>query len=151
MPDTWMSGYWEHKCQWWSWLSEDWVLIGYERWYYPRRGEPKLREAFYATPNPSTQPPLCLPPNGHWHLVYSKSGRETLRQWVATPLTEDDQLYLKGGNTGPKGNFYTEAENKGKGKGAAGKGKGGEGKSKGKNKGKGKGKDQGTKGKGEGI
>ena len=29
--------------------------------------------------------------------------------WVATPLTEDEHLYLKGGGTGPKG--------KGKGKG----------------------------------
>jgi len=172
--DAWMGSYWQPHQQWWvgwhspndishwSWPSEDWLLIGYERWYYPRKGEPKLREAFYATPNPTTQPPPCPPPNGHWHVCYSPRGRETWRQWVGTPLAQDDQLYLKGGNTGPKGNFDTNGADKGKGKGAAdkgkgkgtaskGKGKGGECKSKGKNKGKGKGKDQGTKGKGKGI
>ena len=42
----------------WAWPSDDdWVLIGYERWYQPRRGDPKLLEAFYASPNPSAHVP----------------------------------------------------------------------------------------------
>ena len=54
---------------------------------------------------------------------------ETLCQWTPLPLTEEapDRLYLKGGPTGPKGNFHGKgAADKGKGKGKAadmGKGK----------------------------
>jgi hypothetical protein len=60
--DAWMGRYWRPNQQWWvgwhslqnlpnwAWPSDDWVLIGYERWYQPRRGDPKLLEAFYASP-----------------------------------------------------------------------------------------------------
>ena len=76
--DAWMGNYWRPNQQWWvgwhsprnlpnwAWPSDDWVLIGYERWYQPRRGDPKLLEAFYASPNPSAHVPPCPPPNGQW-------------------------------------------------------------------------------------
>ena len=50
--DAWMGSYWKPNQQWWvgwhspqnlpnwAWPSDDWVLIGYERWYQPRRGIP---------------------------------------------------------------------------------------------------------------
>ena len=137
--DAWIGSWWTPTHQWWvgyhstralnawQWPSQDWVLIGYEKWYQPFAGTPRLREAFYATPNPSMTPPYLLtPPDGHWHVCYSLSGNETWRQWVGTVLTEDanNQQYLKGGPTGPKGGFH----GKGKGKAAdTGKGKGGQG------------------------
>jgi len=152
--DAWIGSWWNPTHQWWvgyhstralnswRWPSQEWTLIGHEKWYQPHIGNPKLREAFYVHPNPSMTPPhLLTPPNGHWHVRYSTRGNETLCQWTPLPLTEDapDRLYLKGGPTGPKGNFHCKgAADKGKGKGKAadtGKGKGGKGKSKGKNKG----------------
>jgi hypothetical protein len=88
----------------WEWPSQDWSLIGYKLWQYPRLGDPKLREAFYIHPNPSmTRPDLLTPPNGHWHNRWSNKGNELLREWVATPLTKDVHLYLKRAGTRPKG------------------------------------------------
>ena len=104
----------------WAWPSDDWVLIGYERWYQPRRGDPKLLEAFYASPNPSARVPPCPPPDGHWHMCWSHSGALKYSYWTEEVLVEDDVLYLKGdGKTGPKGNFCTKGRDTGK----TGKGK----------------------------
>ena len=64
------------------------------------QGDPKLLEAFDATPNPSAHRPLCPDPNGYWHVCYNHSGRMTWQQEVGTPLVEDDadHLYLNGCN-----------------------------------------------------
>jgi hypothetical protein len=134
--DAWLGSYWGPNQQWfigwhspralrdWSWPSQEWTLIGYELWQYPRRGEPKLREALYATPNPSMTPPhLLTPPNGHWHVRYSLRGRCCQRMWVATPPTEDEHLYLKGGGTGPKGKGKGQGKDQGKGNKGKGEGK----------------------------
>ena len=95
----------------WAWPSDDWVLIGYKRWYQPRRGHPKLLEAFYASPNPSARVPPCPPPDGHWHMCWSHSGALKYSYWTEAVLVEDDELYLKGSSkTGPKGNFFAEGK-----------------------------------------
>ena len=75
---------------------------------------------FCATPNPSAHRPPCPAPSGYWHVCYSHSGRQTWQQWVGTPRVEDDedQLYLKDGRSGPKGNFHFEGADKGVGRGA---------------------------------
>ena len=106
--DCWLGNYWEGNQQWWvgwhsphnlhdwAWPSHEWLLFGYERWYFPRRGEPKVLEAFYATPNPSVQvPPLPLP-DGHWHIAGSHNGHLKWQQLIDSPLVEDENLYLKG-------------------------------------------------------
>ena len=116
-----MGSYWGPNQQWfigwhspralrdWRWPSQEWALISYELWQYPRRGEPRVREAFYATPNPSVTPPhLLTPPNGHWHVRYSLRGR-CQRMWVATPLTEDEHLYLKEAEQGLRGRAKARA------------------------------------------
>ena len=79
----------------------------------------KLIEAFYATPNPSVHRPPCPAPNGYWHICYNHTGRQTWQEWVGTPLVDDDedQRYLKGGRSGPKGNFHVKGVDKGMGKG----------------------------------
>ena len=131
--DAWMGSYWRPNQQWWvgwhspqnlpnwAWPSDDWVLIGYERWYQPRRGDPKLLEAFYATPNPSAHVHPCPPPDGHWHMCWSHSGVLKYSYWTEEVLVEDDALYLKGrGKTGPKGNFFLH---QGRDTGKTGKGK----------------------------
>ena len=53
--DCWMGSYWLPNQQWWigrhyprglsawRWPSDEWRLIGYEKWYQPHTGEPKLR------------------------------------------------------------------------------------------------------------
>jgi len=147
--DAWLGSYWGPNQQWfigwqspralrdWSWPSQEWTFIGYELWQYPRRGEPKLPEALYATPNPSTTPPhLLTPPNGHWHVRYSLRFR-CQRMWVATPLTEDEHLDLKGGGTGPKGKGKGKGDGKNVGKGKGESKNGGKGEGEGKNGGKG--------------
>ena len=127
--DCWIGSYWEGDQQWWvgwhspnhlhdwAWPSDEWLLIGHERWYCPHRGEPKVLEAFYATPNPSIQVPPLPPPDGHWHIVWSHRGHRKWQQWIDSPLVEDENLYLKGGRTGPKGNFHTKGKGQGKSKG----------------------------------
>ena len=92
-------------------------LIGYEMWHCPHRGEPKVLEAFYATADPSIQVPPLPPPDGHWHIVWSHRGPRAWQQWIDSALVEDESLYLKGGRTGPKGNFHTEGKGLGKSKG----------------------------------
>ena len=84
--DLWQGSYWEGRHQgwigWhhpnnirgWSWPSDDWVLIGYERWYQRPKGDAKLLEAFYATTNPSVHRPPCPAPNGYWHICYNHTG-----------------------------------------------------------------------------
>ena len=101
----------------WAWPSDECLLIGYERWYYARRKEPKVLEAFYATHNPSIQVPPLPPPDGHWHIVWSHRGHRIWRQWIDSPLVEDENLYLKKGRTGPKGNLHTKDKGQGKSKG----------------------------------
>ena len=122
--DAWMGSYWRPNQQWWvgwhspqnlpnwAWPSDDWVLIGYERWYQPRRGHPKLLEAFYATPNPSAHVHPCPPPDGHWHMCWSHSGVLTQSYWTEEVLVEDDVLYLKGrGKTVLRAtSFFTKGE-----------------------------------------
>ena len=129
--DLWQGSYWKGCHQWWigwhhpnnlrhwSWPSDDWVFIGYEKWYQRPKGDPKLLEAFYATPNHSVHRPPCPAPNGYWHLCYNHTGRQTWQEWVGThPLVEHDdgQRYLKGGRSGPKGNFHFEGMGNGLGK-----------------------------------
>ena len=123
----------------WSWPSNDWSLIGLERWEYRRRGD-VLREAFYNYPNPSTLQ-VAPPPTGHYHVKFHGNGEVRSSQWIPEPLQEPE-LYLKGGRTGLKGTGMAEAKGKdnfqeqqqGKGKDDA-KGKG---RAKGKGKGSGK-------------
>ena len=76
-------------------------------------------------PTPSVHKPPCPAPNGYWHVCYNHSGRQTWQQWVGTPIVKnnEDQLYLKGGRSGPKGNFHFKGAGKGVGKGM-GNGKG---------------------------
>ena len=59
------------------------------------RDEPKVLEAFYATPNPSIKVPPLPPPDGHWHMVWSYSGHRKWQQWIDSPLVEDENLYVK--------------------------------------------------------
>ena len=85
------------------------------------QGDPKLLEAFYATPNPSAHVHPCPPPDGHWHMCWSHSGVLKYSYWTEEVLVEDDVLYLKGrGKTGPKGNFFLH---QGRDTGKTGKGK----------------------------
>ena len=84
-------------------------LIGYERWHCLHKGKPEVLDAFYATPNPSIHvPPLPLP-DGQWHIVWSHRLLRKWQEWIDSPLVEEETLYLKGGCTGPKGNYHTEA------------------------------------------
>ena len=69
--------------------------MGHERWHCPHKGEPKVLEAFYATPNPSIQVPPLPPPDGHWHIVWGHRGHLKWQQWIDSPLVEDENLYLK--------------------------------------------------------
>ena len=149
--DAWLGGYWDARSQWytgwhqpghtglqglieWTWPSDNWSLIGFERWEFCRRGD-ILVEAYYNDPN----------------------GERKSSRWSPGALWEEE-LYLKGGITGPKGG---KGKGKGQGsslpKGGKGKGKGqgsslpkggkdsGKGKAKGEGKcqGKAKGKDSG--------
>ena len=104
---------------WRNWPSDDWVLIGYERWYQRPRGIRSSSRPFYATPNPSVHRPPCPAPTGYWHVCYNHNGRQTWQQWVGAPLVDvdEDQRYLKGGRSGPKGNFHCKGVDKGLGKG----------------------------------
>ena len=157
--DAWLSGYWEDgpngSSQWWTgwhlpgaaglaglqawqWPNPNWILIGYERWGYFRKGD-RLLEACYAIPNPSTTRPPLREPSGHWHMTWHPNG--SLRtQRRENQVLVDDHPYLKGGHTGPKG-----AGGMGKGnaapKGGQAAGKGGKaaGKAKAKAKAKSKG------------
>ena len=94
---------WQHPntLKHWSWPSDDWVLIGCERWHQRPRGALSSSRPFYANPTPLAHRPPCPAPSGYWHVCYSHSGRQTWQQWVGTPLVEDDedQLYLKGGRS----------------------------------------------------
>ena len=101
----------------WAWPSDEWLLMGHERWHCPHKGAPKVLEAFYATPNPSIKVPPLPTPDGHWHIVWSHHGHRKWQQWIDSPLVEDENLYLKGGRTGPKGNVHTEGKGHGKSKG----------------------------------
>ena len=50
--ECWMGSYWEGNQQWWVgwhspnaleawvWPTDNWILIGYERWYQSKRGDP---------------------------------------------------------------------------------------------------------------
>ena len=123
--DAWMGSYWRPNQQWWvgwhsprnlpnwAWPSDDWVLIGYERWCQPRRGgggpsswRPSMRVL--------THRPMCPPrppPNGHWHMCWSHSGVLKYAYWTQEVLVKDDELDLKGSNkSGPKGNFFTKGQ-----------------------------------------
>ena len=72
------------------------------------QGDPKLLEAFYATPNPSAHRPLRPAPNGYWHVCYNHSGRMTWQQ------DDADHIYLIG-CSGSKGNFRMKGADNGKG------------------------------------
>ena len=70
-------------------------LIGYERWHCLHRGEPKVLDAFYATPHPSIHvPPLPLP-DGPWHMVWSHRLLRKWQEWIDSPLVEEETLHLK--------------------------------------------------------
>ena len=43
-------------------------------------------------------------------MTWSHKGNQTWCEWHATPLIEEQQLYLKGGHTGPKGEFHTKGK-----------------------------------------
>ena len=89
-------------------------LVGYERLHCLRKGEPEVLDAFYAMPNPSIHvPPLALP-DGQWHIVWSHRLLRKGQEWIDSPLVEEETLYLKGGCTGPKGNYHTEGKGQGK-------------------------------------
>ena len=154
--DAWLSGYWEDgpngSSQWWTgwhlpgaaglaglqawqWPNPNWILIGYERWGYFRKGD-RLLEACYATPNPSTTQPPLREPDGHWHMAWHPNGSLRTSGWSDQVLV-DDHPYLKGGHTGPKGTGKGNAAPKG-GQ-AAGKGGNAAGKAKAKAKAKSKG------------
>ena len=47
------------------------------------------------------------------------TGRQTWQEWVGTPIVDydEDQRYLNGGRTGPKGIFHFKGVDKGLGKG----------------------------------
>ena len=166
--DAWLGGFWteedgRHQQWWtgwhlpgpsgpegltsWQWPSPHWRLIGYELWGSFRRG-PKLLEACYAYPNPSTtEDPESQVPEGHWHLKWHPNGREISRDWSPEALI-DDHPYIKGGVFTPKGG-HQEAKGKGKGKPKGSKGQATNFKGKGTPKGRnGKGKNKGGKGKG---
>ena len=127
--DIWMGSFWAPRQQWWvgwhtpkdidhwTWPSDEWLLIGWERWYQPINGKSKLLEAYYNTPNPSTTLPPCSAPDGHWHMTWSHRGNLTWSAWHEGPLLDDSPHYLKGGRTGPKGEFRAEWRTKGKAKG----------------------------------
>ena len=72
----------------WAWPSDEWLLLGYETWSCPHRGEPKVLEGFYAIPNPSIKAPPLLPPDGHWHIVWSHRGHLKWQQWIDSPLVK---------------------------------------------------------------
>ena len=156
--DAWLGGFWDASSQWytgwhqpgreglqgliqWKWPSDTWTLIGFERWEYRRKGD-IMREAFYNYPNGSTCP-NAPPATGHWHMKASPHGETKTWKWFPGALVEEE-AYLKGGITGPKGG-------KGKDKGQ-GKGKGNWRPQGGKGKGKGQGNSlpKGGKGKGKG-
>ena len=53
------------------------------------------------------------PPDGQWHVVWKHCGHQTWQQWIDSPLVEEENLYVKGGFTGPKGNYHTEGKGQG--------------------------------------
>jgi len=124
--DCWIGSYWEGNHQWWvgwhspnnvhdwAWPSDEWVRIGYARWYCSHRGKPKVLEAFYAIPNPRSRRLPCHRHMRHWHIVWDQCGHRKWQQWIDSPLVEEENLYLKGGRTGPKGNFHTTCKGQGK-------------------------------------
>ena len=155
--DAWLGGFWDDRSQWftgwhqsgarglqgltdWAWPSDNWSLIGYERWEHRRRGD-MLVEAYYVDPNPSTLRDAG-PPTGHWHVRFFPNGEWRSSHWCPEALVQGTD-YLKGGVTGPKGG-HTDRPGKGKGPhNTLRKGKGkGLGKTLHQGKGKGKGKGQ---------
>ena len=57
-------------------------------------------------------PPLPLP-DGQWHIVWCHRLFRKYQEWIDSPLVEEETLYLKGGCTGPKGNYHTEGKGQG--------------------------------------
>ena len=43
-------------------------------------------------------------------MTWSHKGNETWCEWHDTPLSEEQQLCLKGGGAGPKGEFHTKGK-----------------------------------------
>ena len=87
--DFWLSSFYDDDHQWWVGFhtlksfrhlhlsqAQDWHLIGYEKWPYHKEGW--MVEAYYNVPNPSTaKQGTDLRPQGHWHLMYNRSGKRT--------------------------------------------------------------------------
>ena len=97
--DCWIGSYWEGNQQWWvgwhspnnlhgwAWPSDEWLLLGHERWYCPRRGEPKVLEAMYATPNPID--PSATLATARWPLAQCLEPLWPLGKYIELLLVED--------------------------------------------------------------
>ena len=155
--DFWQSSFHVEDAQWWigfhslnplaTWhlaAEEDWKLIGWQLWrtHY-------LIEAYYATPNPSTEEEGSdLTPTGHYTVYFDDDTRDWVYEGYNGVLLSWDEegAFLKGGSKGPAMRALArEGAEVGRARARAkGKGKGnpkGKGMGKGKNKGKyGKGK-----------
>ena len=155
--DAWLSQFWDQGAQWWvgwhkaeqvwpdwAWPSDDWRLIGWEKWTVNRNPN-VLLEAYYSSPSPAFTRYPSGPPNGYYHSKWTVNGDHIDTHWVSKEL-DDNCEYLKGGIAKGKGAFLRQRialEKKGQAK-AKGQGQGkGKGADTGKSKGMGKGKDQG--------
>ena len=117
--DIWMGSFWAPRQQWWvgwrtpkdidhwTWPSDEWFVIGWDRWCQKHVCQLKLLEAYYNTPNHSSTSPPCPNPDGQWHMTWSHKGNLTWNAWHEGPLLDESPHYLKGGRTGPKSDFHT--------------------------------------------